>query len=327
MLDSYLEPELSVELAGIKLANPTILASGIMGVSSEIMIRASRAGAAAVVTKSFNRKGREGYRNPSFVEVRGGFLNALGIPNPGMMEMRGEIERVSNSGVPVIASVFGFDAEEFAEAAVMGEKGGAIAIELNVSCPHVREVGVEIGQRAEMVHEVTRTVKKMVRLPVFVKLTPNVASVAEIAKAASDGGADGITAVNTALGMVIDVEAERPTLAGTVGGLSGPALHSIAVRSVYQIRRAVNLPIIGVGGVEDWKSAVEIMMAGATAVQIGSAIAYRGLAVFRETINGIEKFLVRTHHRSVREIVGIGACETEVEEMSDAAKNQQKVHH
>ncbi len=291
------------------------------------MIRASRAGAAAVVTKSFNRNGREGYRNPSFVEVKGGFLNALGIPNPGMVEMRGEIERATNSGVPVIASVFGFDAEEFAEAAVMGEKGGAVAVELNVSCPHVKEVGVEIGQRAEMVHEVTRTVKKMVRLPVFVKLTPNVASVAEIAKAASDGGADGITAVNTTLGMVIDVEAERPTLAGTVGGLSGPALHPIAVRSVYQIRRAVTLPIMGVGGVEDWKSAVEIMMAGASAVQIGSAIAYKGLEVFRETINGIGKFLERGHHRSVREIVGIATREPQVEEMSDTAKNQQKVHH
>src|SRR5712692_8965176 len=130
-----LEPDIAVELAGIKLPNPTILASGILGVSSEIMVRAARAGAGAVVTKSFNRKGREGYRNPSFIEVPGGYLNALGIPNPGMDEMREEVAAVSKAGVPVIASVFGFDAEEFADAARMAEQGGAVAIELNVSCP------------------------------------------------------------------------------------------------------------------------------------------------------------------------------------------------
>src|SRR5215831_19941170 len=194
---------MSVELAGIKLPNPTILASGILGVSSEIMIRASRSGAGAVVTKSFNRSGREGYRNPSVIEIPSGFLNALGIPNPGMVEMKEEIRAVSAAGVPVLASVFGFDADEFAEAAVMGEVGGAVAVELNVSCPHVKEVGVEIGQRPTMVAEVTRAVKRKVRIPVFVKLSPNVTDIAEVAKAARDGGADGITAINTALGMAV----------------------------------------------------------------------------------------------------------------------------
>ncbi len=300
-----MEPELSVEFAGIKLANPVILASGILGVSSEIMIRAARAGAAAVVTKSFNRKGREGYRNPSFVEVKGGFLNSLGIPNPGMEEMREEIEHASKSGVSVIASVFGFDAQEFADAAVMGEKGGAIALELNVSCPHVREVGVEIGQRAEMVREVTEAVKAKVRLPVFVKLTPNVTSIVEIARAAEEAGADGITAINTALGMTVDVEAATPTLAGVVGGLSGVALHPIAVRAVYQVKQAVDIPIIGVGGIEGWQGAVEIMMAGASAFQVGSAVGYRGLEVFRETIDGIGKFLQRSGYKSLEDIVGI----------------------
>ncbi|HZY93536.1 MAG TPA: dihydroorotate dehydrogenase [Candidatus Bathyarchaeia archaeon] len=302
-----MEPELSVEFAGIKLANPSILASGILGVSSEIMIRAARAGAAAVVTKSFNWNGREGYRNPSFVEVKGGFLNSLGIPNPGIQEMREEIEHASKSGVSVIASVFGFDAQEFADAAVMGEKGGAIALELNVSCPHVREVGVEIGQRAEMVQEVTEAVKAKVQLPVFVKLTPNVTSIVDIARAAEDAGADGITAINTALGMTVDIEAATPTLAGIVGGLSGVALHPIAVRAVYQIKQAVDIPIIGVGGIEDWQGAVEIMMAGASAFQIGSAIGYRGLDVFRETTDGIRKFLQRSAYKSISDIVGVAA--------------------
>ena len=300
-----MEPDLTVEFAGIKLPNPTILASGILGVSSEVMIRAARAGAGAVVTKSFNRKGREGYRNPSFIEVPGGFLNALGIPNPGMEEMREEVRAVAKAGIPVIASVFGFDAQEFAEAASMGEQGGAIAVELNVSCPHVEEVGVEIGQRPGMVAEVTRAVKKNVRVPVIVKLTPNVTSIQEIAKAAEGAGADAITAINTALGMAIDVDAGMPILGGKVGGLSGPALHSIAVRTVYQVREAVKIPIIGVGGITDWKGAVEMMMAGASAIQVGTAVMYGGVEVFREITTGVSRFLRENGYGSVRELVGM----------------------
>jgi dihydroorotate dehydrogenase (NAD+) catalytic subunit len=302
-----LEPDLSVEFAGIKLPNPTILASGILGVSGEILIRVSRAGAGGVVSKSFNRMGREGYRNPSFIEVQGGFLNALGIPNPGMEEMREEVETASKQGIRVIASVFGFDAEEFAEAATMGEKGGAIAIELNVSCPHVKEVGVEIGQRPRVVADVTRAVKSRVRVPVFVKLSPNVTDITEIAKAAESAGADGITAINTVLGTAVDVDSGFPILGGVLGGLSGPAIHPIALRAVYQIRQAVSIPIIGVGGIEDWKGAVEMMMAGASAVQIGSAITTKGLDVFREVTMGLGKFLERKGYGSVREIVSMAA--------------------
>ena len=302
-----MEPDLSVEFAGIKLPNPTILASGILGVSGEMLIRVSRAGAGAVVTKSFNRKGREGYRNPSFIEVHGGFLNALGIPNPGMDEMKEEVEVASRKGVPVIASIFGFDAEEFAESALMGEKGGAIAVELNVSCPHVREVGVEIGQRPKVVAEVTHAVKSRLHVPVFVKLSPNVTDIAEVAKAAEDAGADGITAINTVLGTAVDVDSGFPILGGVLGGLSGPAIHPIALRAVYQIRRAIRIPIIGVGGIEDWRGAVEMIMAGASAVQIGSAITSKGLEVFRDVTTGIGKFLEQKGYRSIREIVSMAA--------------------
>ncbi|TMI37972.1 dihydroorotate dehydrogenase [Candidatus Bathyarchaeota archaeon] len=300
-------PDLSVEFAGIKLPNPTILASGILGVSGEIMIRASRAGAGAVVSKSFNVKGREGYRNPSFIEVQGGFLNALGIPNPGMEEMREEVETASKAGVPVIASVFGFDAEEFAVAAAMGEKGGAIAVELNVSCPHVREVGVEIGQRPKVVAEVTQAVKGRVRIPVFVKLSPNVTDITEVAKAAQSAGADAVTAINTALGMAVNVDSAYPILGGTLGGLSGPALHPIAVRAIYQIRRAVDLPIIGVGGVQDYRGALEMMMVGASAVQIGSAVTSQGLEIFRDVTTGMSKFLEQRGLSSIRQVIGIAA--------------------
>ena len=306
-------PDLSVEFAGIKLPNPTILASGILGVSGEIMIRASRAGAGAVVSKSFNVKGREGYRNPSFIEVQGGFLNALGIPNPGMEEMREEVETASKAGVPVIASVFGFDAEEFAAAAAMGEKGGAIAVELNVSCPHVREVGVEIGQRPTVVAEVTQAVKGRVRIPVFVKLSPNVTDITEVAKAAQSAGADAVTAINTALGMAVNVDSAYPILGGTLGGLSGPALHPIAVRAIYQIRRAVDLPIIGVGGVQDYRGALEMMMVGASAVQIGSAVTSRGLEIFRDVTTGMSKFLEQRGLSSIRQVVGIATHRGTVE--------------
>ena len=268
------------------------------------MVRAGRAGAGAVVSKSFNRVGREGYRNPSFIEVPGGYLNALGIPNPGMEEMREEIATVVKSGVIVFASVFGFNAQEFAEAAAMGEKGGATAVELNVSCPHVKEVGVEIGQRPKVVAQVTRTVKNRVRIPVLVKLSPNVTDISEVAKAAEDAGADAITAINTALGMAVDVESGHAILGGVLGGLSGPALHPIAVRAVYQIRQAVKIPIIGVGGIQDWRGAVEMMMAGASAVQIGSAVTTKGLDVFREVTDGISKFLEHSGRSSIREIVG-----------------------
>jgi len=308
-----LGPDLSVEFAGIKLPNPTILASGILGVSGEIMIRASRAGAGAVVSKSFNVKGREGYRNPSFIEVQGGFLNALGIPNPGMEEMREEVETASKAGVPVIASVFGFDAEEFAAAAAMGEKGGAIAVELNVSCPHVREVGVEIGQRPKVVAEVTHAVKGRVRIPVFVKLSPNVTDITEVAKAAQSAGADAVTAINTALGMAVNVDSAYPILGGTLGGLSGPALHPIAVRAIYQIRRAVDLPIIGVGGVQDYRGALEMMMVGASAVQIGSAVTSRGLEIFRDVTTGMSKFLEQRGLSSIRQVVGIATHRGTVE--------------
>jgi len=272
------------------------------------LIRVSRAGAAAVVTKSFNRKGREGYRNPSFIEVHGGFLNALGIPNPGMEEMREEVETASRKGVPVIASVFGFDAEEFAESAMMGERGGAIAVELNVSCPHVKEVGVEIGQRPKVVAEVTQTVKSRVHIPVFVKLSPNVTDISEVAKAAESAGADAITAINTVLGTAVDVDSGFPILGGVLGGLSGPTIHPIALRAVYQIRQAVGIPVIGVGGIEDWKGVVQMMMAGASAVQIGSAITSKGLEVFREVTTGLARFLEQKRYRSVHEIISMAAA-------------------
>jgi len=189
----------------------------------------------------------------------------------------------------------------------MGEKGGAIAVELNVSCPHVKELGVEIGQRPKVVAEVTQAVKNRVHIPVFVKLSPNVTDITEVARAAEGAGADAVTAINTVLGTAVDVDSGLPILGGVLGGLSGPAIHPVALRAVYQIRQAVRIPVIGVGGIEDWKGAVQMMMAGASAVQIGSAITSKGLDVFREVTTGIGKFLERKGYSSVREIVSMAS--------------------
>src|SRR2546430_8176600 len=224
-----------------------------------------------------------------------------------MEEMREEVEVASKQGVQVIASVFGFDAEEFAESAVMGEKGGAIAVELNVSCPHVKELGVEIGQRPKVVAEVTQAVKNRVHIPVFVKLSPNVTDITEVARAAESAGADAVTAMNTVLGTAVDVDSGLPSLGGVLGGLSGPAIHPVALRAVYQIRQAVRIPVIGVGGIEDWKGAVQMMMSAGAAVQIGSAITSKGLDVFRQATTGIGKVLERKGYSSGCEIVSMAS--------------------
>src|SRR5437899_11081135 len=189
----------------------------------------------------------------------------------------------------------------------MGERGGAIAVELNVSWPHVKELGVQIGQRPKLVAEVTQAVKNRVNIPVFVKLSPNVTDITEVARAAESAGADAITAINTVVGASVDVDSGFPILGGVLGGLSRPAIHPIALSAVYQIRQAVRIPIIGVGGIEDWKGAVQMMMAGASAVQIGSAVTSKGLEVFREVNTGIEKFLERKGYSSVREIVSLAS--------------------
>ena len=176
---------------------------------------------------------------------------------------------------------------------------------MNLSCPHVKGSGAEIGKDPKMVGLVVEKVKKAVDCPVFAKLTPNVADIREIAEAAASAGADAITAINTVRAMAIDIETCRPILANKIGGLSGGAIKPIALRCVYEIYEAVDIPVIGCGGVRTWRDAVEFMLAGASAIQIGSAIAYEGLSIFKKIVNGIEDYLVRKKFRSVREIIGL----------------------
>lgn len=299
---------LAVELAGLRLPNPTLLAAGILGLSSASLREAIRQGAGAVVSKSICLESRSGYGNPAVFQIDDcGLLNAMGLPNPGAKHFAMEIRNLKKDGLeaPIIASVFGFSVDEFAEAAQILIKGGADAVELNVSCPHVKRTGSEIGQSPSLVSRVVRAVKDAVAKPVFVKLTPNVADIVKVAEAAVGAGADAIVAINTVRGMAIDIETAYPILANKVGGLSGSALKPMAVRCVYEIYEAVKVPVLGCGGIATWQDAVEFMLAGASAVQVGTAIASQGLGVFRSLSRGIDRYVRDKGFRSVTEIVGL----------------------
>jgi dihydroorotate dehydrogenase (NAD+) catalytic subunit len=296
---------LATKICGLELANPTILASGILGYTGLSMKSAIEAGAGAVVTKSLGLEPRKGYPNPTIVQVDCGLLNAMGLPNPGINHFGEELKDLKSNGVPTIVSIYGFSSGEFANVAETAVKLGADALELNVSCPHVEKAGAEIGCDTALLVEVVEKVKKRVDKPVFVKLAPNVAVIGEVAGAVVEAGADAITAINTVKAMAIEIETGRPLLANKFGGLSGPAIKPIAVRSVYDVYQAVDVPIIGCGGITSWQDAVEFMLAGASAVQIGTAIAYEGLEVFKSVARGIDTYLKKKGYKNTKELVGL----------------------
>jgi dihydroorotate dehydrogenase (NAD+) catalytic subunit len=304
--DSLENKSLSISLAGLKLANPTMLASGILGYSSETFRSIAKSGAAAIVTKSIGLKPRTGYKNPTVAQASYGLINAIGLPNPGINDYAEEIHQAKAVlNIPIIVSVYGYSAEEYAKVASKAANEGADAIELNASCPHVRETGSEIGQNPKVLAKVVKKVKASVDKPVFVKLSPNVTSIVEIAKAAANAGADALTAINTVRAMAIEIETAMPVLSNRIGGLSGSAIKPIALRCVYEIYENAKLPIIGCGGIENWQDAVEFILAGASATQIGTAVATKGTNVFKAVTNGISAYLKRKGFKSVEEIVGL----------------------
>ena len=288
----------------MKLRNPTMLASGLLGVSGETLRRVVQAGAGAVVTKSSSLKPRDGNPGPTIVELPVGLLNAIGLASPGIMMMKDEVAEARKSGVPVVVSVFGFSVSDYSKSAHIAETLGADAVELNVSCPHVSGVS-EIGQDPRVVANVTRSVKKRVGVPVFVKLSPNVSNIVEIGRSAERAGADAIAAINTVRGMSIDIHVRMPVLSAKIGGLSGPAIKPVALRCVYELAEKVKLPIIGVGGIAGWEDAVEFFLAGASAVQIGTAILQKDLAVFTEVIEGLSTYLEENGLTSVSDLIGV----------------------
>jgi dihydroorotate dehydrogenase (NAD+) catalytic subunit len=283
-----------------------MLASGILGYSAETLERIVKGGAGAVVTKSVGLKPRVGYANPTVVQVSSGLINAMGLPNPGIDEFVAEIRETKNAlNVPLIVSVYGFSEQEYATVAKKAVDAGADAVELNVSCPHVKETGSEIGQNPEVLSKVVRKVKHTVNRPVFVKLSPNVTSIADIAETAVRAGADALTVINTVRAMAIDAETAMPVLSNKIGGLSGPAVKPIAIRCVYEIYERVKVPIIGCGGIANWRDGMEFLLAGASAIQIGTAVATKGSSVFKAIARGMEAYLIEKGFKNVGEIVGL----------------------
>ena len=298
-------PDISTTIAGMKLRNPTMLASGFLDETGGTLLRVFKAGAGAVVTKSIGPEPRGGNTNPTIVELEVGMLNAMGLPNPGVKDFGPEVKIALDGGAVVVGSVYGKDPDEYAAVAKALAGYGVQAIELNLSCPHAKGLGTDIAEDPEAVREFTAAVKGKVSLPVMPKLAPSVPDMASFARAAEDGGADAIVAINTLKAMAIAPEIRTTILANKVGGLSGPALRPVGVRCVYEIYEAVDVPIVGVGGVETGRDALEYVMAGARAVQIGTAIATHGLDVFEEVTAEIGAYMEERGVKSLASLVGV----------------------
>ena len=284
--------ELRVHVGEISLRNPFLLASGIWGESGASLAGAWQHGAGGVITKSIGPAPRPGYPNPTVESYdRWGFLNAMGLPNPGIEEYPQEIEVAKQAGATVIGSVFAHDAAEFADLAHRMEKTGIVAIELNLSCPHAEGLGSEVGGTPEAVEAITRAVVQKVRIPVIAKITPNSSDPAGLAAAAERGGAHAVSAINTLRALSINTRLRRPTLSHGLGGLSGPAIKPVGLACVWQIFERVRIPIVGVGGIMTAQDALEYLMAGARAVEVGTAVAFEGIHVFEKLVSGLDRLL------------------------------------
>jgi dihydroorotate dehydrogenase (NAD+) catalytic subunit len=288
----------------LRLEKPGMVASGIMDETGQSMARMLKLGAGAVVTKSIGMKPNPGHPNPTFTELKCGYINAMGLPNPGIDLFRNEMEIAVKSG-NIIGSIYGSSPEEFAKLAGKMEEYGAAAVELNLSCPHATGYGMELGTDPKVIKSIVSAVKPSVSIPVWTKLTPNTHMIKDLAKAVEDAGGDAIVAINTVKAMAISPQLGKPILSNKFGGLSGPAIRSIGVRAVFDIKTVVNIPIVGVGGITDWKDAAQYLMAGACAFQVGSAIGTKGIEVF-ETINEeLKRFMLDYGYKSISDMVGV----------------------
>lgn len=303
--DGMSQLSLAVELPGIRLRNPVLNAAGILGLSTKLLKRVYEGGAGAVVTKSIGLHQRHGHDNPTLVSVEGGVLNAMGLPNPGAEYFVDIIKELKSESIPVVASFFGATIEEFKNVADILSEAGVDALELNCSCPNVAEEMGMLGADPLNTEKVTAAVKEVAKPPVFVKLSPNVTDIGEIARAAEKGGADAITAVNTLKGMAVDIDLMRPILTNVTGGLSGPALKPVALRCVYEVSNAVNIPVIGCGGIMSWRDAIEYLLCGATAVEMGTAVMTKSFDVYGAVADGIRRYLRENGFKEVKEIVGL----------------------
>lgn len=301
-------PSLKVRLAGVELASPLVLASGILGVTASSLARVARHGLGAVTTKSFSLDERTGHKGPTIVAFDHGWLNAVGLSNPGWEGATAEIRDYrTRSTTPIIASIFGRTVDEYPRLAEKAAEALPDLIEVNVSCPNVAsEFGTPFEADAAALASLTREVKRAAgKIPVSVKLSANYGAIARMAKVCEEHGADAITAINTVgPGMLIDLEVRRPVLSNGAGGVSGACILPIAVRSVFEIHKAVRIPILGTGGVSSAEDALQMILAGATAVGIGSALAFDGLERVSEIHEGLLRWMQAHGVRSLEELRG-----------------------
>jgi dihydroorotate dehydrogenase (NAD+) catalytic subunit len=296
------QPSLSVNLGALQLRNPIIIASGVLGVSIGLMKRAEEAGAAAITSKTVTLEPRKGHENPVVYELEYGLLNSMGLPNPGAEEMGKilqEAKRIIN--VPIIASLGASTSEEALK--IAEHLKHADALELNASCPHVKGLGADLMSDPRAIYDIISEVKSS-GFKIFLKLSAH-GEYLQIARKAYDRGVDGFTAINTLKAMAIDIDARKPVLGGKVGGLSGKAIHPVAVRIVYELHREFpDVPIIGTGGVEKWQDAVELLLAGASAVGIATALK-KGFDVISQLLAGINHYLAQQGYKDIKEIIGL----------------------
>lgn len=295
---------LSVNVGPMRLRNPTMLASGILGISQDIFERLYNNNIGAIVTKSISVDPMKGYANPTIVPLGNKtYLNAVGLSNPGVYAFSHEIMR--NKFVPILVSLVGSSEKDFPKMISFLDSLNVIGYEINLSCPHVSKMGMEIGDDPEMVSLIIRTIKRHTRKPISVKIGIGSMDVVEIARVAVESGADMITAINTVRAMKIDVQSMIPVLSNLIGGLSGKAIKPIGIRCVYEISKVLNVPVIGCGGVSSWEDVVEYMIAGASAVQIGSILGNSDDTFFNRITSGLKRYLARKGIKNIGEIVGL----------------------
>jgi dihydroorotate dehydrogenase (NAD+) catalytic subunit len=297
--------DLSVSLGSLHLRNPLIAASGCFGYGVEYADIVDLASLGGIAVKGLFLEEREGHSAPRIVETPAGMLNAIGLQGIGVRRFVDEkLPELRARNATVIVNVCGTTLDEYVEVSrILSDAEGVAAIELNISCPNIKEGGIQFGCSLNGTFDVVSSVRKVTRLPVIPKLTPNVTDVASFARAAEDAGADAVSLVNTFLAMAIDVESRRPKISNVVGGLSGPAIRPIAVRMVYECRQLVKIPIIGMGGIADARDALEFMIAGASAVQVGTAN-FVDPFIWQKLLNGIQDYLQRHNIARVRDLVG-----------------------
>jgi len=294
---------LSIDIAGIRLRNPLLLASGFLGISQDIFNRLYNDGLGAIISKSISVSPLEGYKGPTVVYLgEKGYLNAIGLANPGADVFANEI---INNQSPLIVSIVGSSVTEFPKLISKFDKLNILGYEINLSCPHVAKMGMEVGDDPELVIKIIKTIKSKTRKPVIIKVGIGNTDVLKLAKIIQESGADAITAINTIRAMAINVETGMPILSNKIGGLSGIPLKSIGVRCVYEISKKVTIPVIGCGGIFTWEDALEYILAGATAIELGSVIGYEGLKAFNEIKLGIIRYLEKKGYKNIKEIVGL----------------------